>query len=60
LTDAVTLVADDRVPAEAYDAVAARFSEEELGALVSLIVAINAWNAISICTRARQPGSYQP
>jgi hypothetical protein len=30
------------------------------GALVSLIVTINAWNAIGVSTRAWTPGSYQP
>jgi AhpD family alkylhydroperoxidase len=59
-TEAVTLLAADHVPAEAYDAVAAHYSEDEVAALVSLIVAINAWNAISVSTRAWQPGSYQP
>ena len=59
-TEAVTLVAADHVPAEAYDAVAAHYSEDEVAALVSLIVAINAWNAIAVSTRAWQPGSYQP
>jgi AhpD family alkylhydroperoxidase len=58
--ESVTLLAADHVPAEAYDAVAAHFSEEEIGALVSLITAINAWNAIAVSTRAWQPGSYQP
>jgi len=28
--------------------------------LLSLIVAINAWNAISVATRAWEPGSYVP
>ena len=59
-TEAVTLVARDHVPAEAYDRVAEHFSPDEVGALVSLIVAINAWNAISVTTRAWQPGSYEP
>ena len=36
--------------------VAEHFSPEEIGALVSLIVAINAWNAISVATRAWEPG----
>jgi len=40
--------------------VAAEFSGQEIAALVSLIVAINAWNAISVSTRAWVPGSYQP
>ena len=59
-TESVTLLAADHVPAEAYDAVAAHFSEDEVGALVSLITAINAWNAIAVSTRAWQPGSYEP
>jgi AhpD family alkylhydroperoxidase len=59
-TEAVTLLARDHVPASAYDEVAAHFSEDEIGALVSLIVAINAWNAIAVSTRAWVPGSYQP
>ena len=48
------------MPAEAYDAVAAEFSPDEIGALLALIVAINAWNAIAVATRAWEPGSYQP
>ena len=43
-----------------YDAGAAEFSPDEVAALVSLIVTINAWNAISVSTRAWVPGSYQP
>jgi AhpD family alkylhydroperoxidase len=59
-TESVTLLAADHVPAAAYDAVAAEFSPDEVAALVSLIVTINAWNAISVSTRAWIPGSYQP
>jgi AhpD family alkylhydroperoxidase len=59
-TEAVTLLADDHVPAEAYEAVAEQFSEAEIGALISLIVTINAWNAIGVSTRAWTPGSYEP
>ena len=40
------------MPAEDYAAVAEHFSPDEVGALVALIVAINAWNAISVTTRA--------
>jgi len=58
--EAVTLLADTHVPAQAYQDVAAEFSPEEIAALVSLIVTINAWNAISVSTRAWVPGSYQP
>ena len=59
-TEAVTLLADTHVPDQAYQAVAAEFSQQEVAALVSLIVAINAWNAIGVSTRAWTPGSYQP
>jgi AhpD family alkylhydroperoxidase len=59
-TEAVTLMAADHVPAAAYDAVAAHLSGDEIAALVALLVAINAWNAIGVATRAWTPGSYQP
>jgi AhpD family alkylhydroperoxidase len=59
-TESVTLLAAGHVPAEAYAEVAAQFSPAEVAALVSLIVTINAWNAIGVSTRAWEPGSYQP
>jgi AhpD family alkylhydroperoxidase len=59
-TEEVTLLASTHVPGEAYRAVAAEFSQAELGALISLIVTINAWNTIGVATRAWEPGSYQP
>jgi len=59
-TEAVTLLTDEHVPQAAYDAVAAHYSPDEVGALVSLIVTINAWNTIAVATRAWVPGSYQP
>jgi AhpD family alkylhydroperoxidase len=58
--EAVTRMADDHVPAAAYDAVAAQFTEDEVGALLSLIVTINAWNAVGVAARPWQPGSYEP
>jgi AhpD family alkylhydroperoxidase len=59
-TEAVTLVAQDHVPATAYEAVAAEFDADEIAALLSLIVTINAWNALAVATRAWVPGSYEP
>ncbi len=59
-TESVTLVANHHVPAESFAAVAAEFSDDEIAALLSLIVAINAWNALAVSTRAWLPGSYQP
>jgi AhpD family alkylhydroperoxidase len=59
-TESVTLVAQTHVPTDAYEEVAAHFDADEIGALVSLIVTINAWNGIAVSTRAWPPGSYQP
>jgi AhpD family alkylhydroperoxidase len=59
-TESVTLLAIDHVPDEAYDAVAAQYKPDEVAALLSLIVAINVWNAIGVTTHAWLPGSYQP
>src|SRR5215213_1814238 len=55
-TESVTLLARDHVPEAAYEAVAAEFGGQEIAALLSLIVAINAWNALSVSTRAWAPG----
>jgi len=54
-TESVTLVAQTHVPAGDYDAVAEHFSPDEIGALLSLIVTINAWNALSVASRAWEP-----
>jgi len=59
-TNFMPLLADTHVPDEAYQAVAAEFSPQQVAALVSLIVTINAWNAIGVSTRAWAPGSYSP
>jgi AhpD family alkylhydroperoxidase len=59
-TEAVTTMSDGHVPDAAYDSVAAQFTEDEVAALLALIVAINAWNAVGVSTHAWQPGSYQP
>jgi AhpD family alkylhydroperoxidase len=58
--ETVTKLADTHVPDDAYAAVAAEYSEQEVAALISLIVMINAWNAVGVATRAWEPGSYQP
>src|SRR5436190_2906085 len=57
-TEVVTRLTETHVPDEAYQAAAKHFSEAEMGALVSLIVTINAWNMIGVSTRAWEPGSY--
>ena len=59
-TESVTRLADTHVPDEAFQEVAAEFSLQEVAALISLIITINAWNAIGVSTRAWTPGSYNP
>ena len=57
-TEAVTLVARDQVPDEVYEQARAQFSECELADLTLVIATINAWNRLSIASRAL-PGEYQ-
>jgi AhpD family alkylhydroperoxidase len=60
LAESVTLMPQTHVPDADFAEAAGQFSETELGALISLIVTINAWNAIGVTTHAWLPGSYQP
>jgi AhpD family alkylhydroperoxidase len=59
-TETVTRLSETHVPEEAYKEVAAEFSPAEVAALLSLILVINAWNALGVTTRAWEPGSYEP
>jgi AhpD family alkylhydroperoxidase len=59
-TETVTRLSETHVPTAAYEEVAAQFSPDEVAALLSLVVTINAWNALAVSTRAWVPGSYQP
>jgi len=54
-TEAVTLVAQSRVPDEVYDEARRHFAEDELVKLTHLIVTINAWNRIAISFRIVHP-----
>jgi AhpD family alkylhydroperoxidase len=54
-TEAVTLVAQTRVPDAAYEAVRAEFDEAELVNLTLLVNAINAWNRFAIAFRLVHP-----
>ena len=60
LAESVTLMPQTHVPAADVEQAAEQFSQAELGALISLIVTINAWNAIGVTTHAWAVGSYQP
>ncbi len=55
-TDAVTLVAETRVPDTVYDHVAAQFDEKELSDLTFAICTINFHNRLAVAFR-RVPGS---
>src|SRR5580693_7332023 len=60
LTEDVTLMARDHVPAAAYAAAAEVLTPGEIAALLALIITINAWNAIGVTTRAWALGSMLP
>jgi len=55
LTDTMTRLADTHVPDADWREASAHLGPAELGALVSLIVAINAWNAVGVTTRTWTP-----
>ncbi len=54
-TEAVTLVAQSRVPDSAYEFARRHFSENELTKLTMLIVTINGWNRIAVSFRSQHP-----
>ncbi|MEO0458160.1 MAG: carboxymuconolactone decarboxylase family protein [Cyanobacteria bacterium P01_A01_bin.114] len=58
LTEAVTLIGQNGVPDAVYEEVSRYFTPEQIMKLLMAIVAINAWNRISITTQIL-PGSYQ-
>ncbi|SFV32430.1 carboxymuconolactone decarboxylase family protein [Thermoflavifilum thermophilum] len=51
LTEAITRVAETRVPDEVFEAARQHFDEKELAALIIGITTINAWNRLAIATR---------
>jgi AhpD family alkylhydroperoxidase len=58
-TEALTLVAETRVPDDVYERVREQFTEDELVHLSLAIVAINGWNRLNIAART-VPGDYVP
>jgi len=56
-TEALTLVAETRVPDDVYERVREQFSEDELVHLSLAIVAINGWNRLNVAART-MPGTY--
>ena len=55
LTEAMTRLPEGGVPDDVYAAVAAAFDEEELGNLMGVIIAINAWNRVAVATELQPP-----
>ncbi len=58
-TEALTLIAEDEVSDELYNATRQHFTEQEIVALSFAIVTINGWNRLAISFRA-VAGSYEP
>lgn len=58
LTDAMTFVADGKVPRPVWVEARAHFDEEEIAQLMWAITVINAWNRLAITTRSRA-GEYR-
>jgi AhpD family alkylhydroperoxidase len=58
-TEAVTVIAQDRVPDDVYEAVRPWFSDDELLSLTMAVVAINSFNRLNVALRT-VPGGYQP
>ena len=54
-TEALTLLPGTRAPDDVYEALKARFSEEEQVKLSLVIVAINGWNRINVGFRVVHP-----
>jgi alkylhydroperoxidase family enzyme len=50
-TEAVTLVAESRVPDDVYEAARAEFSEQELVDLTMAVGAVDSWNRLMVSFR---------
>ena len=59
LTEAVTVLHEEHVPAAVMEEAALHFDPEALAQLIALLVTINAWNRIGVTTRCWEPGSYE-
>lgn len=59
LTEAITVIHDDHVPAVVVEEAARHFDPDALAQLIALVVTINAWNRIGVTTRCWEPGSYE-
>lgn len=55
LTDAMTRASETHVPASDWRDASVHLNPAQLGALIALIVTINAWNTVGVTTRAWTP-----
>ncbi len=55
LTDAVTRLSETHVPDEVVAEARAQYSDEQVAALLALLVSINAWNEIGVTARCWRP-----
>jgi AhpD family alkylhydroperoxidase len=55
LTEAMTRLPEAGVPDDVYEAAAGVFTEDELGNLMGVIIAINAWNRVGVATALQPP-----
>lgn len=58
-TEAVTLIAEDKVPDEVFEHVRPHFTDQELVNLTIAVIAINGWNRLNVAFRT-PAGSYRP
>jgi len=58
-TEALTEIADDRVPDDVYAEVRPHFTDDELAFLTLAVVAINSFNRFNVALRM-PAGNYQP
>lgn len=58
-TEALTEIAEDRVPDEVYAAVRPHFTDDELAFLTLAVIAINSFNRFNVALRM-PAGNYQP
>lgn len=55
LADAVTRLSETHVPDEVWHEASAQFTDDELAALLALLVSVNAWNELAVSTRGWRP-----
>jgi AhpD family alkylhydroperoxidase len=58
--EAVTLIHEEGVPDAVWAEAAAHFDEDELAALWTACIVINAWNRVAITGRTQPDGQYVP